>query len=173
MIIFVYASFIKRSKSKPGLIFCPSSSSRCWTALWTWWKRHGGQWACSDGARSQIARSSTTGGGVRASRRTHAKEAPAPLPSRRHTAPTLQRRVGTASFTSIMSVRRRNQQCCCHLCDWRLLFCTRGDCLTNTGMEPNQWKPAICCHTSPKMTNSSLTQTWRVLFSPSFKTSTP
>lgn len=90
-----------------------SSSPRCWTASWTWWKRPGGQWACSDDARSQIARSSTTGGGVPASRRTHAKEALARLPSPRRTARTLRSRVGTTIF-SVMVVCGRNQQCCCH-----------------------------------------------------------
>lgn len=75
-------------------------SYRCWTALLTWWKRPGGRWACSGDARSQIVRSSTTGGGVLASRRTHAREAPARLPSPRCTARTLQSRVGSALFFS-------------------------------------------------------------------------
>lgn len=48
----------------------------------------------SGGARSPIARSSTTGNDVRASRRIRAKEAQAPPPSPRHTAPSLQRQVG-------------------------------------------------------------------------------
>lgn len=99
--------------------------SRCWTALWTWWKRHGGPWACSDDARSQIARSSTTGDGVRVNRKTHAKEAQAQLPSPRHTAPTLQSRVGTAIYNSIMLVCSGNQSFYCHFFDWCLLFSTR------------------------------------------------
>lgn len=77
---------------------CFFISYRCWTALLTWWKRPGGRWACSGDARSQIVRSSTTGGGVLASRRTHAREAPARLPSPRCTARTLQSRVGSAVF---------------------------------------------------------------------------
>lgn len=92
---------VMRSQKKPHKSKFPrrSPSSRCWTALWTWWKRHGGQWVYSGDARSRIARSSTTGGVVLASRRTHAKEALAPPPSPRRTAHTLQRRVGIIIFS--------------------------------------------------------------------------
>lgn len=119
-------------------IFCVL---RCWTASWTWWKRRGGQWACSDAARSQTARNSTTGDGVQVSRRTHAKEAQAPLPSPRHTAPTPQSQVG------FVPACHRNRSFS-YFCDWRLLFFYERGLLHDSRMKPNHWKSVSCYHFS-------------------------
>lgn len=128
-------TFYKQLKANSVNIFCVSYV-RCWTPLWTWWKRHGGQWACSGVARNQTARSSTTGDDVQASRRTLAKEAQALLPSPRHTAPTLQSRVCTAIFNLMTLVCHKKQQLSCHFCDCPLFF-TVEDCFITRGWSQN------------------------------------
>lgn len=124
-------------------------SYRCWTALLTWWKRPGGRWACSGDARSQIVRSSTTGGGVLASRRTHAREAPARLLSPRCTARTLQSRVGSALFFSPVGLPQKPIMLSLLLRVAPIVFHERRfppvphPHLMYPGMKPNQQKSVI------------------------------